>query len=64
MLGEKQARSVLLSLLLLESWDQVLQVQVLNHLDQSWVLSDILEVLDLDLGALWDEVHLALTLLL
>jgi len=41
----------------------MLQVKVLDHLLEHWVLSN-LDILDLNLGAVGDEVHLALSFLL
>jgi len=54
---------VALALLLLHAGDEVLKVEVLDHLLEHWVLSN-LDILDLNLGAVGDEVHLALSFLL
>lgn len=65
-LGDKRRNrslSLLAIVLLSHLWDVVLKVKGLDHLLENWVLSD-LDILDLDLGAVWDEVHLALSFLL
>eukprot|EP00351_Strombidinopsis_sp_SopsisLIS2011_P005191 CAMPEP_0116871824 /NCGR_PEP_ID=MMETSP0463-20121206/2327_1 /TAXON_ID=181622 /ORGANISM="Strombidinopsis sp, Strain SopsisLIS2011" /LENGTH=171 /DNA_ID=CAMNT_0004510937 /DNA_START=43 /DNA_END=559 /DNA_ORIENTATION=- len=52
----------LVVLVLLHTGDELAETKVLDHLLENWV-SD-LDVLNLDLGSIRDEVHLALTLLL
>ena len=51
----------LVVLVLLHTWDELAETKVLDHLLENGV-SD-LDVLNLDLGSIWDEIHLALTLL-
>ena len=49
--------------LLVEAGNQMAQVEVLDHSLEDGVAAD-LDILDLDLGAFGDEVHLALAFLL
>lgn len=48
---------------LLETRDELSDTEVLDHLLEDLVVLD-LDLLDLDFGALWDEVHLSLSFLL
>merc|ERR1712050_374479 len=62
--GESLLLLVALALvLLLHLGDEVLDVEGLDHLLEDWVLAD-LDLLDLNLGAVGDEVHLTLSFLL
>ena len=47
---------------LLETRDELSDTEVLDHLLEDLVVLD-LDLLDLDFGALWDEVHLSLSFL-
>lgn len=57
------ALSALTVVVLLETRDELSDAEVLDHLLQHLVVLG-LDLLDLDLGALWDEVHLSLSFLL
>ena len=57
------ARSALAVVVLLETRDELSDAEVLDHLLQDLVVLDF-DSLDLDLGALGDEVHLSLSFLL
>ena len=48
---------------LLETRDELSDTEVLDHLLENLVVLD-LDLVDLDLGAFWDEVHLSLSFLL
>ena len=56
------AVSTLMTVVLLETGDELSDTEVLDHLLKNLVVLDF-DLFDLDLGALGDEVHLALTLL-
>lgn len=49
--------------LLVHAWDEVLDLEGLDHILENLVVSD-LDVGDLDLGFVWDEIHLSFSLLL
>ena len=51
------------AVVLLETRDQLSNTEVLDHLLENLVVLD-LDLVDLNLGALWDEVHLSLSFLL
>ena len=51
------------AVVLLETRDQLPNAEVLDHLLENLVVLD-LDLVDLNLGALWDEVHLSLSFLL
>ena len=57
------ALSALAVVVLLETRDELSDTEVLDHLLEDLVVLD-LDLLDLDFGALWDEVHLSLSFLL
>ena len=57
------ALSALTVVVLLETRDELSDTEVLDHLLEDLVVLD-LDLLDLDFGALWDEVHLSLSFLL
>lgn len=57
------ALSALTVVVLLETRDELSNAEVLDHLLEDLVVLD-LDLVDLDLGALWDEVHLSLSFLL
>lgn len=52
-----------LTVVLLETRDELPDAEVLDHLLENLVVLG-LDLVDLDLGALWDEVHLSLSFLL
>ena len=52
-----------LTVAFLETRDELSDAEVLDHLLQHLVVLG-LDLLDLDFGALWDEVHLSLSFLL
>merc|ERR1711953_1065902 len=56
------ALSALTVVVLLETRDELSNAEVLDHLLEDLVVLD-LDLVDLDLGALWDEVHLSLSFL-
>ena len=51
------------AVVLLETGDELSDTEVLDHLLEDLVVLD-LDLVDLDLGAFWDEVHLSLSFLL
>ena len=57
------AGSAWATVVLLEAGDELSDTEVLDHLLQNLVVLD-LDLVDLDLGAFWDEVHLSLSFLL
>ena len=57
------AGATLTTVVLLETGDELPDTEVLDHLLENLVVLDI-DLFDLDLGALWDEVHLSLSFLL
>ena len=57
------AGSAWAAVVLLEAGDELSDTEVLDHLLQDLVVLD-LDLVDLDLGAFWDEVHLSLSFLL
>ena len=54
--------SLLFALFALHSWDELSDSEVLDETLEDWVSVD-LDVLDLDLGLVWDEIHLSFSLL-
>lgn len=58
-IGARESLTISFSGLL--AGDELLEADVLNHLADNSVLE--FEVVDLELGSLWDEVHLSLSLL-
>ena len=52
-----------MSSLLVHGWDEVLDTEGLDQILKNLVVTD-LDASDLDLGFVWDEVHLSLSLLL
>ena len=52
-----------MTVVLLETGDELSDTEVLDHLLKNLVVLDF-DLVDLDLGALGDEVHLALSFLL
>lgn len=66
-LGRRRKCSVAVSagtvVLLLKAWDELSDAEILDHLLENLVVLD-LDLVDLDLGALGDEVHLSLSFLL
>ena len=52
-----------MAVVLLETRDELSDAEVLDHLLEDLVVLD-LDLVDLDLGAFWDEVHLSLSFLL
>ena len=57
------AGSAWAAVVLLEARDELSDTEVLDHLLEDLVVLD-LDLVDLDLGAFWDEVHLSLSFLL
>ena len=57
------AVSTLMTVVLLETGDELSDTEVLDHLLKNLVVLDF-DLFDLDLGALGDEVHLSLSFLL
>ena len=57
------AVSTLMTVVLLETGDELSDTEVLDHLLKNLVVLDF-DLVDLDLGAFWDEVHLSLSFLL
>ena len=57
------AVSTLMTVVLLETGDELSDTEVLDHLLKNLVVLDF-DLVDLDLGALGDEVHLSLSFLL
>ena len=57
------AVSTLMTVVLLETGDELSDTEVLDHLLKNLVVLDF-DLVDLDLGALGDEVHLSLPFLL
>ena len=62
-LSVASATATTLTVVLLHAWDKLSDTEVLDHLlKDSIVLGE--DVADLNLGLLWDEIHLSLSFLL